>query len=144
MVARVWVSGPQVPQLVRPRARCKDPRVKLLKAALVFGALVVSCSRSGLEDLDGVEIGGGAGLGGGVQGGGFGGGTGGFGAGGFGGSVGGFGAGGGGFGGGGFGGVAGSPNDCCVASQTPSCSDSFIAQCVCSTDPFCCESAWDS
>src|SRR5687767_2779115 len=119
MVARVWVSGPQVPQLVRPRARGKDPRVKLLKAALVFGALVVSCSRSGLEDLDGVEIGGGAGLGGGVQGG-FGGGTGGFGAGGFGGSVGGFGAGGGGFGGGGFGGVAGSPNDYCVASQTPS------------------------
>ncbi len=82
--------------------------------------------------------------------GGFGGGpVGGFGgSGGFGGGpIGGFG-GSGGFGGGpigGFGGTGGGPGfDCCQVHPTPGCIDPKITQCVCASDPYCCQQNWDS
>jgi hypothetical protein len=83
----------------------------------------------------GVGAGGGGFGGAGFGGGGFGGG--GFGGGGF---------GGGGFGGAGFGGVGGGPwgGPCCAPHTSPGCDVFPIAQCVCKTDSYCCNTSWDS
>ncbi|MCA9552247.1 MAG: putative metal-binding motif-containing protein [Myxococcales bacterium] len=35
-------------------------------------------------------------------------------------------------------------NTCCQAQSSPTCSDGGITQCVCATDPYCCNTAWDS
>ncbi len=44
------------------------------------------------------------------------------------------------------GGFCGDPNsgDCCEDNGTPFCDDAECCGTVCATDPFCCESAWDS
>ena len=34
--------------------------------------------------------------------------------------------------------------DCCSDVGGVSCSDDFIAQCVCDADAYCCETAWDA
>jgi hypothetical protein len=43
-------------------------------------------------------------------------------------------------------GPCGSPSagDCCVAHQSPGCSDAACCLTVCAADPFCCNTAWDS
>ncbi|MCC6216685.1 MAG: hypothetical protein IT376_17625 [Polyangiaceae bacterium] len=104
---------------------------------------------SGTGGFGAVSGGGGtAGFGGSFGGaGGFGGSFGGGGAGGAGGSFGGGGAGGS-FGGGGAGGSfggggAGGGGSCCAPQSWAGCEDFAVAQCVCASDPYCCNSRWD-
>lgn len=33
--------------------------------------------------------------------------------------------------------------DCCSVHEQPSCADPFVADCVCASDPYCCDVAWD-
>lgn len=35
------------------------------------------------------------------------------------------------------------PFGCCEAHVDPSCDDAVVAECVCATDPYCCDIAWD-
>jgi hypothetical protein len=47
---------------------------------------------------------------------------------------------------GGFGGSGGSggfTGDCCTPHSWPGCGDPGVTACVCSQDPFCCQSSWD-
>ena len=45
---------------------------------------------------------------------------------------------------GGGGGGGGGGADCCYEKSSPGCSDSSCSSTVCSLDPFCCQSSWDS